>query len=70
MTLKESLISLKENSKTRNVISLAYQIIEPRVSIFEKMIGNKFSSNKSERCNVTMKILHNMNYAHKFTSSI
>ena len=55
MTLKESLINIKENLKTRNVFSFAYQIIEPRVGIFEKMIGNKFSSNKSERCNVTMK---------------
>ena len=55
MTLKESLINIKENSKTRNVFLFAYQIIEPRVSIFEKMIGNKFSSSKSEQCNVTMK---------------
>ena len=55
MTLKESLINIKEHFKTRNVVSIAYQIIEPRVSIFEKMIGNKFSSSKSEQCNVTMK---------------
>ena len=55
MTLKESLVNINENSKTRNVFSFAYHKIAPRVSIFEKMIGNKFSSNKSERCNVTMK---------------
>ena len=70
MTSKESLVNIKEILKTLNGVSFAYQKIDPRVSIFEKMIGNKFSSNKSERCNVTMKILHNMNYAHKFTSSI